>query len=385
MSQPDSRHLRSRPDESADSYRQFALAASLFLFWSVLIWAGDSTGYSPLPPGAATTLLTGMAATVFLLMLLARMNLEYEISARTVALAQCVFGIAWSTLYAFLCPDNAFLVPGMYVTSLLLVVDRAGRRMLGHLAVFTVASFSLVVALRALSGDDGISVAACLLQFALVAGLSFWIFAYGARLDGRHAVLEARNARLSSALERLSTGSLPEIFTGGESILAAMEREKGRTDRSNYPFSVCVFAIDQRDSLRDDPLPLQRITKRIAKKIRAALRAMDGADTTTGISGPGKHVVMLPQTRLNGAYICAERLRNAIDSEPPDDRLRITLSGGVAEYRRGEAVADLLARAEQALHDAALAGGNRVCGDVPNEQRLAKVLPLRGGAGVTSR
>jgi PleD family two-component response regulator len=59
---------------------------------------------------------------------------------------------------------------------------------------------------------------------------------------------------------------------------------------------------------------------------------------------------------------CAERLRERTSAAPFDTvagPLVVTFSAGVAEYRRGEAVADLLARADAALYRAKDAGRDR--------------------------
>jgi diguanylate cyclase (GGDEF)-like protein len=78
-----------------------------------------------------------------------------------------------------------------------------------------------------------------------------------------------------------------------------------------------------------------------------------------GRLGGEEFVALLPGTDIGGALRCAERVREAV-AQPVDRNLQVTVSAGVAEYRRGESIADLLTRADQAMYLAKRSGRNRV-------------------------
>jgi len=78
----------------------------------------------------------------------------------------------------------------------------------------------------------------------------------------------------------------------------------------------------------------------------------------------------MPNTDVEGAHHFAERLRDAIGAEVADVEgtiLRITVSLGLAEMRRGESFEQLYARADAALYAAKEAGRDRVVVDAAAE------------------
>lgn len=82
--------------------------------------------------------------------------------------------------------------------------------------------------------------------------------------------------------------------------------------------------------------------------------------------GGEEFVVVLPETKLDGAVKFADRLRERIEATPfvrEHGGVHITASIGVASYPKGDVhtVDDLFARADEALYRAKSEGRNRVC------------------------
>ena len=71
--------------------------------------------------------------------------------------------------------------------------------------------------------------------------------------------------------------------------------------------------------------------------------------------GGEEFVIVMPQTKLDGATIFSERLRRQIEQQMP-----LTVSGGVATAGEGDNAQTLLARADAALYSAKAAGRNRL-------------------------
>lgn len=76
--------------------------------------------------------------------------------------------------------------------------------------------------------------------------------------------------------------------------------------------------------------------------------------------GGEEFLVLCPATTLEQGIQIAERIREAISSHAFDEVGTITASFGVAEYRPGETVEELVARADQALYVAKERGKNCV-------------------------
>jgi diguanylate cyclase (GGDEF)-like protein len=86
------------------------------------------------------------------------------------------------------------------------------------------------------------------------------------------------------------------------------------------------------------------------------------ANDHLGRYGGEEFMIVLPETRMDGAIAFAERVRLAIAKTSLDrNEERITLSIGVAEWRDGDDTSSsLIAQADRALLKAKAAGRNRV-------------------------
>jgi diguanylate cyclase len=105
------------------------------------------------------------------------------------------------------------------------------------------------------------------------------------------------------------------------------------------------------------------VLKLVARHLRDHVK---GRDTPARYGGE-EFTLILPATSLDGATVLAEQIRKSLaehnlTSRQTDLRYgRVTLSSGIAVYRLGERLDDLLQRADRALYLAKQGGRNRVC------------------------
>jgi diguanylate cyclase (GGDEF)-like protein len=130
---------------------------------------------------------------------------------------------------------------------------------------------------------------------------------------------------------------------------------------SGQPFSVIAIDIDHFKRVNDTygHAAGDVVLQRVAQACRAALRPSD----RIGRTGGEELSVILPATNAEAAAAMAERLRaavEAIDLRDLDPALRVTISLGVAEWRNGEPLARVTARADEQLYRAKQDGRNRV-------------------------
>ena len=102
--------------------------------------------------------------------------------------------------------------------------------------------------------------------------------------------------------------------------------------------------------------------REFAVRIRKSIRGIDLACRYGG----EEFVIVMPETNMHVAGIVAERLRKSIACEPfaiekGARRIDVTISIGIATLdRKGEPIADVIKRADQALYRAKRDGRNRV-------------------------
>ncbi|MGP8120552.1 MAG: PleD family two-component system response regulator [Xanthobacteraceae bacterium] len=103
------------------------------------------------------------------------------------------------------------------------------------------------------------------------------------------------------------------------------------------------------------------VLREFAIRIRKSIRGIDLACRYGG----EEFVVVMPETDLHVASMVAERLRRAIATEPfaidkGAQRIAVTISIGISVLdRKGEPIADVMKRADQALYRAKHDGRNR--------------------------
>ncbi|WP_404401082.1 diguanylate cyclase domain-containing protein [Pelagibacterium halotolerans] len=90
------------------------------------------------------------------------------------------------------------------------------------------------------------------------------------------------------------------------------------------------------------------------------LHALDPPELCIGRLGPAQFAILMPETNLLGARKTAEALRRKIAEAENSPGVFVTASFGITEKERGDALSDMILRADWALEEARHAGGNCV-------------------------
>lgn len=122
-------------------------------------------------------------------------------------------------------------------------------------------------------------------------------------------------------------------------------------DRYELTFSLCILDVDHFKRINDEfgHLEGDRVLQEVASLIDDCVRE---TDVVTRYGGE-EFVILMPSTDLPGALIFAERIRESIEQ-----RMKVTVSGGVAQASATDEPQTLLARADAALYRAKSRGRN---------------------------
>lgn len=165
----------------------------------------------------------------------------------------------------------------------------------------------------------------------------------------------------TTRLRRLATrDALTGLWNRAE-VINRLHAEMERSDRYHTPLCIAMLDLDHFKQINDtighaagdDALRL------VAEALHATLRTTD----ICGRYGGEEFLVIWPNVGLEAADQAAERLRGAIGGlavESDERHVPLAASLGITEYRRGETLDDLLARADLALYEAKHAGRDRV-------------------------
>ncbi|MEO8275584.1 MAG: diguanylate cyclase [Thermoanaerobaculia bacterium] len=191
------------------------------------------------------------------------------------------------------------------------------------------------------------------------------------RIAERTTDLSALNVALLAEIEerklaelRLERAATSDYLTGllnRPAMLQLLEQETERVRRKTEPYSVALADLDHFKPINDrfghaiGDLALTRL----ADLLRSSLRGQDAICRWGG----DELLIFLPQTGLAGAAEAAEKIRVRLAEVPllvNGAEIELSISLGVAEARRGEPVAEVVRRADEALYEAKQGGRNRV-------------------------
>lgn len=147
-----------------------------------------------------------------------------------------------------------------------------------------------------------------------------------------------------------------------------LSRSLATYTRYKTPFSLIIVDIDHFKEVNDTYLHQTGdiVLKELSRIIRQNLR--DNVDIAARYGGE-EFALLLPQTRLEGAIVVAERLRESVERfrfRVGGESLSITISGGVAQYMAGMNKSDFVDAADTALYQAKNSGRNNIKAATPH-------------------
>lgn len=167
----------------------------------------------------------------------------------------------------------------------------------------------------------------------------------------RQKTMEEEREALIAEVQKLAASDALTGLPNRRALDDQLPREMARARRAGVPLCLAIIDIDHFKSYNDTHghLAGDAVLRDCAAAWDGALR---GEDTILRFGGE-EFLVVLPDCGAGEASEIVERLRAAT----PDDQ---TCSAGLATWRPGESVDDLVARADAALYEAKEAGRDRL-------------------------
>lgn len=184
------------------------------------------------------------------------------------------------------------------------------------------------------------------------------------QLSAKVKALETDGHQLRQRLEQTQQEAVQDALTGLPNRKAYEERiaaEVARTRRYTTPLTMVMWDVDMFKTINDTygHAAGDRVLRVIADTLREHIRETD----FLARYGGEEFILLLPQTKLNVAKTVCDKLRLLIEDTPfhfQEQRVSITISGGMAQYHGEEAVSQLFERADKALYQAKQNGRNRI-------------------------
>lgn len=177
-------------------------------------------------------------------------------------------------------------------------------------------------------------------------------------------MIASRTSDLTTAFRKLEHMAIHDRLTGLFNRIRIDEKLKAeilRSDRYGGTFSLVLIDIDGFKPINDrfGHLAGDHVLCELADLITTEVRDTDLA----GRWGGDEFIIILPETRIDSAFVLAERIRRVFADRrfkaTDGAEIPVTISCGVGEHRKGDTIDSMFERADQALYEAKKQGRNR--------------------------
>lgn len=338
--------------------RRYLLASGFSLLYLLVLFIFHIQGALTQRVLIEASVLIAFLIVLFYALLRSGLSLRMRDPSLTVAQMLCAVFTMLFIMYHAPATREAF-GPFLYIAFMFGMLRLSTLR-LSAIAVVALAAFAAVIALRMHEGQDQELIRQEFRHWMILVLTLPWFLLIGGYIRRLRRDLSEVSHRLDDAEQQARHDELTGALNR-RAIMAALEAEKNRCDRFGEVFCVCIVDIDSFKRVNDQNghLAGDEVLRRFAQGVITGLRATD----TFGRYGGEEFVQLLAHTELEGALVQAERVRRhalSLDFQQFAKGCAITVSIGVAQYRPGESVTEILARADSALYEAKRAGRNRV-------------------------
>lgn len=177
--------------------------------------------------------------------------------------------------------------------------------------------------------------------------------------------LEVKNIKLQEAYDKLEvlakTDPLTKLLNRRE-MLDRMEYEKVRFERYERPFSIILGDIDFFKKINDTYG--HSFGDIVLKSLAGILEKNSREQDSISRWGGEEFLLLLPDTKQDGAAILAEKLRSLIEQsifKYGETDVKVTITFGVSSFKTGISLEELVFQADNALYEGKNKGRNCVC------------------------
>ena len=363
--------------------KRFLMAALSYVIWVGLTFYCHQLGLVEVSARTfwLAAALTGVCNLIFYALFRSGLNLYWPDPSLT--LPQMVVATAWVMLLMALAPKVRGILLLLYVVVFLFGVFRLRRGEYLGLTALVLVGYGLVVLRDVYRNDSGIPLPLEALQYVVLAATLLWLAFFGSYVGKLRETVSRRNAELSQLLVKNRRLAIHDDLTGTYNrrhIMQILDQEQSRAQRTGRGFSLCLMDLDHFKAVNDrhGHLGGDEVLRQFALRVLGEIRMLDrvgrdgeiadhlggnASEETFGRYGGEEFLLVMPETGLDGAHACVDRIRRKVSEAPfqvGGQAVKLTVSCGLAAHRPGEDTRATLARADQALYQAKQAGRDKV-------------------------
>jgi diguanylate cyclase (GGDEF)-like protein len=350
--------------------RRLKMAIASYMMWVSIGVGAMVVGQLDIDRAILHFVLGGIVVTNLYFYVMIRTGLNQRLSDPSMTFQQILVALCWAMVLMATTDEARGAMLPVYIITILFGVFGLTPRAFVRLAFFALVSYGAVIGIEYSRSPAEFDLRQEALRSTVLAASLIWCTLFGSYVTQLKEALKSRNNELKEKVTNTSREASRDHLTqtfNRRYMMDSLSREKDRADKVGSTFSLCIFDLDHFKRLNDEHGHLvgDKVLADFAYLARRELRAsdvidLDGEGRCFGRFGGEEFLCLLPSTDRNGARRCAERLRVATSRAEFGNKVHVTLSAGVAEYRHGESVTETLRRADEALYFAKQTGRNRV-------------------------
>jgi diguanylate cyclase len=343
--------------------KRFLLAAAASLMAVGVMAALYASGYME-KAGLIWSAASALACIIgFYAALRSGWSRRFRDASLTTAQMVCASFVLISSAF-FISSEARYTVLPILMMTFYFGIYRMDTRAMNYMALVNVVFYGVLIVTLHLFQPSALDLWLELIRWGVLAMALFWFGTIGGHVTKLRRELARRRDAMEALLERDDLTGV-----GNRRFLTHMlEQEKSRAGRSGSVFCVAMLDLDYFKRVNDtySHLAGDKVLKVFAQTAQQELRKID----YFGRYGGEEFMLIMSDTRIDGARVKAERLRQIMESTrfaDIDRALVQTVSIGIAEYRRGESIEQIQLRADKAMYKAKSKGRNRIEIDAGNE------------------
>jgi GGDEF domain-containing protein len=359
--------------------KRFLMAALSYVIWIGLTFYCYQLGLVEVSTRGfwIAAALCGVCNVVFYTLFRSGLNRYWPDPSLT--LPQMVVATAWVMMLMALAPKVRGILLLLYAVVFLFGVFRLRRGEYLGLTALVLVGYGFVVLRDVYSQSPVVPLPLEALQFVVLSVSLLWLAFFGSYVGKLRETVSRRNAELGALLAKNRRLAVHDDLTGTYNrrhIMQILEQEQLRAQRTGRGFSLCLMDLDHFKLVNDrhGHLGGDEVLRQFAIRVLGEIRTLDrvgregestgnGGEENFGRYGGEEFLLVMPETDLDGAHVCVDRIRHKVAAEPfqlEKRAVKLTVSCGLAAYRPGEDMRATLARADQALYQAKEAGRDQV-------------------------
>jgi diguanylate cyclase (GGDEF)-like protein len=342
--------------------RRFFMASTMYIFCPFLAYIAYLANIMEWPAIYGYIIAAPIINIVLYIVFRTGLNLKMtDPSLTAVQICISMLMVMYGMYFANEARGSLLLV---YVIILLFGIFRLNTRDFLLVNIFTLLTYGIDIVLLKIYRPDGVNFNMEYLQLGVLALVLVVFSILGGHISSLRRNLSISKSEQAKYIDIIKEMAIRDELTGvynRRHLMELLDYEKNRSSRGGGLFCLAMVDIDHFKNVNDNHghLAGDAVLRTVANVIDKTLRKTEFC----GRYGGEEFLLVLTQTDINGALICAERVRSNIEKTAFPDLgpdFKVTVSIGLSEhYLRGD-VENTIFRADEALYRAKKGGRNRV-------------------------